>query len=141
MKPDYKLFNRMLPAVVLVSSAVYMPNLRRNLADALDGGYNWIDSPKSDAAAALLKGFDDFRLFSFVTIFLLIIVLIFLQSRVEKHFAVVFCAGLAVFAASCAVFSAVKGFSAQLVPYLFEQGLCSAAVSAVLFMFPPRKSD
>ena len=137
-KPDYKLFNKMLACVVLFSSVFYMPQLRQNLHIDLDGGYNWIDPPKSDIAASAVELFDSFRLFSIAFILVIVIALVLLRAKMPKKFLPLYAAGLGIFAVGCGAFMVIKGVSSPLTSYIFEQGLCSAALSAIIFLFPEK---
>ena len=137
-KPDYKMFNKMLACVVLFSSVFYMPQLRQNLHIDLDGGYNWIDPPKSDIAARAVDIFDSFRLFSIVFILIIVIALVLLRAKMPQKFLPLYIVGLGVFVVGCGAFMVIKGVSSPLTSYILEQGSCSAALSAVIFLLPEK---
>lgn len=135
---DYKLFNRMMSAAVLLSGIFYMPILRRKLIVDIEGAYDWVDSPLNDSTVRILEIFDSLRLFSAVLTFAIVALIIFLRRKTGIKTAFLLMAGAGVYLLGCGIFALVSGADAMLFPYICEQMICSAALGVVVFIFPQK---
>lgn len=134
-KADSGIVRRIFATVVLLFGIFYMPGVRRRLIISMEGVYDWIDSPMNNSTAKALEIFDSAKLFSIALI--LIVSALILLFRRNKGMKTVFllAGGIAVYAVGLVIFAISKGADAALMPYIFEQGACSAALGAGIFLF------
>lgn len=140
MRPNYKLFNRLLPAVVLLSGIIYMPILRGNLKNSLDGEYEFPGFFASETSIDLLNSFDRFRSISIIMVCVFLMLLFFLRRKSHRTFLIGVAACAIIYIAYTAVFSfGTINKIFDLPAFILEQSLCSASLFSLLFIFPQKQ--